>query len=55
MVEGVERLPSVDLELEAVVASRVEDADRDAARGLVPEQVDIDSVARAVRQLGSSR
>ena len=50
MVEGVKRMASVDLELEAVVGSRVGDADGDAARGLVPEQVDIDSAARAVRR-----
>jgi hypothetical protein len=52
MVEGVERVPSVHLELEAFVASRVEDANSDAARVLVPEQVDVDSAAHAVRQFG---
>src|SRR5438128_12292953 len=53
MVEGVERVVSVDLELEAVAGSRVEYGDSDAARRLLPEQVDVDCVAGAVRQLGS--
>jgi len=53
MVEGVERVPSVDLELEAVVGSRIEHADGDAIRRLVPEQVDVDSITRTVRELGS--
>src|SRR6266508_1927914 len=54
MVESVKRMASVDLELEAVVGSRVVDTDGDAARGLVPEQVYVDSVAGAVSQLPSS-
>src|SRR5438128_10718573 len=53
MVEGVECVASVDLELEAAAGARVDDTDSDAARRLVPEQVDVDAVARAVRQLGS--
>jgi hypothetical protein len=37
VVEGVERIVAIDLELEAVVRSLVEDADGDLARGLVPK------------------
>jgi hypothetical protein len=42
MVESVERLAAVDLELEAVVRSLVEDADGDAAAELVPEEAHVD-------------
>src|SRR5438876_1222035 len=50
MIEGVERVASVDLKLEAVVGSRVDDTDGDAVRRLVPEQVDVDPRAPAGRQ-----
>src|SRR5215204_3044560 len=51
VVERVERVAAVDVELEALVRSLVEDADGDHAVGLVPEQVDVDAVACTVRQL----
>lgn len=42
----------LDLELEAVVGSRVEETEGDAVRRLVPEEVDVDAVAGGVRKLG---
>jgi hypothetical protein len=43
---------AVDLELEAVVVFGCKDPDGDAVAGLVPEQLDVDAVARAVGEFG---
>jgi hypothetical protein len=54
MVEGVERQVGLDLEFEAFFASAVADADRNEVCRFVPKQVDVEPIAGAVGQLGSS-